>query len=149
MQPDSENLMNLVRRSAAHFMAPCEINGKAFNMIVDSGGARTLMDITVAKRLGLPIDKATKKKKYGSYWGAGGEETFYWGRVRGPIEVKIHEGTMVTIDEIKIIEHGEPLFLWGTDMLCDSETSEWRFCWVGLHPVERVGMHVYVNARNG
>ena len=97
------------------------------------------MDVTVANRLGLPIDKATKKRRYGSYWGAGGEETYYWGRVRGPITVKLAEGVEVVLNEIKIIEHGEPLFLWGTDVLADLEVQDWRFCWVGIHPTQRTG----------
>ena len=108
-------------------------------MIMDTGGARTLVDVTMAKQMGLPIDKATKNRKYGSYWGAGGVETFYWGRIKGPIDIQLSADITVQVEEIKIIEHGEPLFLWGTDVLNDSERSDWQFCWVGIHPLERVG----------
>jgi hypothetical protein len=72
-------------------MATVEIGDKLLNAIVDTGGARTMMDKTVVEALGLPIDKATKRRRYGSYWGPGGKETYYYGRVPGPVRVKIDE----------------------------------------------------------
>ena len=135
---EAEDMLDMVPHSTAHYMATVEINKKLINLIVDTGGARTMMDRRVAESLGLPIDKASKKKRYGSYWGPGGKETYYWGRVQGPVTVKVAEGVELSLKEIKIIEHGEPIMILGTDTLVDSEDC-WRFCWVGLHPSERTG----------
>ena len=136
--PDTENLLELVPHSSAHYMACGEINGRLINMVVDTGGARTMMDRTVASKLGLPIERANKKIKFGSYYGPGGKETYYWGRVPGPVIVRIAAGVELKLNEIKIIEHSEPILIMGTDALVDSEET-WRYCWVGLHPTERTG----------
>jgi hypothetical protein len=130
-------------------MASGQIMGKVINMIVDTGGARTMVDKTVARELGLPIERATRRRKFGSYWGPGGKETYYWGRIPGPIEIRLSDKVKYKFNEIKIIEHCEPIFLVGTDTLVDDEASDWRFCWVGLHPVKRVGQWVFVNNKTG
>jgi hypothetical protein len=52
----------------------------------------------------------------------------------------------LTAPEIKVVEHFEPLVLIGTDVLADSST-EWRFCYVGLHPTTRKGMIVVANSK--
>ncbi len=110
--------------------------------IIDTGGARTMIDRKAAEKLNLPIDKATRKHKYGSFWGPGGVQTWYYGRIAGPIKLQVAENVILELGEIKVLEHGEPLFLIGTDSLSEnlgSGNSAWRFCWVGLHPVHRRG----------
>lgn len=108
-----------------------------------------MMDRAAAESMGLPIDRATKKVRYGSYIGPGGKETFYYGRVKGPISMKLSPEVTVQLPEIKVIEHGEPIILIGTDTLVDSEDPEWRFCWVGIHPVHRRGQWVFVRGTTG
>ena len=104
-----------------------------------------MMDITVATKLGLRIDKATKHTRYGSFWGPGGKDTPYYGRVAGPITLRLAEGVEYVLQEIKVLHHREPLFILGTDELVDNDNQEWRFCWVGLHLLHRRGQWVFTN----
>lgn len=85
MDPSTQNQLRLLPYSSAHYFCTAELHQQAIHAIVDTGGARTMIDREAAERLGLQIDKATKRTKYGSYWGPGGRETFYYGRVKGPL----------------------------------------------------------------
>lgn len=55
----------------------------------------------------------------------------------------------LALPELKVIEHGEPIVLIGTDTLVDSDSEGWRFCWVGIHPVHRRGQWVFVHGATG
>lgn len=101
-----------------------------------------MIDRKAAEQLGLPIDRATKRRKYGSFWGPGGKQMWYYGRIAGPVKLQVSKDVSWDLAEIKVLEHGEPLLLIGTDSLSEGtnvSTSAWRFCWVGLHPVHRRG----------
>jgi hypothetical protein len=54
-------------------------------------------------------------------------------------------GVELEVPELKVVDHCEPLFLLGTDVLADGE-KEWRFCYVGLHPTKRTGYLLVVNS---
>ncbi len=101
-----------------------------------------MIDRKAAEKLGLPIEKATKRRKFGSFWGPGGKQSWYYGRIAGPVTLRISRDVTLELAEIKVLEHGEPLLLIGTDSLSEGPNgnkSVWRFCWVGLHPVHRRG----------
>ena len=97
------NLMGLVPASAAHYMAAVKVNNALMFAIVDTGGARTMMDVTVAEKLGLPVERATKGRKFGSFWGPGSKEVYYYGKVRGPVRIQVSEAVSYTINKIKVL----------------------------------------------
>ena len=103
-----------------------------------------MMDVQVASKLGLEMERATRHQKFGSFWGPGGKEMFYYGRIKGPVTIRVAEGVEYTVDEVKVLQHSVPLFIIGTDALVESKQA-WRFCWVGLHPVHKRGIRVFVD----
>jgi len=101
--------------------------------LVDTGGARTMVDEASARALGLEVELATPEKKFGAFWGPDSVPRDYLGRVRGPVSIKFADGLELTIPEIKVIASGEtqPLVLLGTDLLADGRKS-WNFHSVGV-----------------
>lgn len=94
---------------------------------------------------------ATKARHFGSFFGpgSGGEKdrnTYYYGRIKGPIDISFGRQLNIIADELKVVEHFEPLILIGTDILVDKADSN-KFCYVGLHPEKRTGMIVFKNMK--
>ena len=65
------------------------------------------------------------------------------------MKVTLAEGVTITIPVLKVLKHGEPLFLVGTDVLTDRVGQEWGFCALGIHPVTRLGNLSLVNSETG
>ena len=97
-----------------------------------------MMDLNTATKLGLPVEVATKEKHFGSFYGPGNKPIYYYGRIKGPLDVWLDNETKLVAPEVKVIEHIEPMMLLGTDVLKDGNTP-WKFCYVGLHPETRTG----------
>ena len=87
--------------------------------MLDSGGARSMIDLQAAKKMGLPIERARKGKMFGSFFGPGNREIPYYGRIKGPVEVQVSAEAKLVIPQLKVFKHGEPLLLVGTDVLTD------------------------------
>ena len=79
------NLRGLVPTSVAHYMALVGIGKGVCEALVDTGGARSLVDMDTAKKLKLDIEYAGQGKDMGGFYGPGGDTTEYAGRVKGPI----------------------------------------------------------------
>ena len=73
--------------------------------ILDTGGARSLIDRATCEAVGLPIEVATKERHFGRYYGASTGDRFYYGRVPGPLEVRFSEDVMLCLPELKVIKH--------------------------------------------
>ena len=112
--------------SLAHYMVTIRIGKGVVDAVIDTGAARTIIDAETAKRMGLPIEVATRSKSFGTYWGPSGPESHYYGRIPGPVKVEFSKDIFITLPEIKVINSLEPLVLLGTDLLTDS-TQEWAF----------------------
>ena len=83
-----------------------------------------MIDKATAEALGLEIEVATKDKHFGSFFGPGsnGEKprsTYYYGRIKGPLKIVCGDGLNLMVDELKVVEHFEPLIIIGTDVLTD------------------------------
>jgi hypothetical protein len=112
-----------------------------------------MIDKATAEALGLEIEVATKHKHFGSFFGpgtngSGNKNVYYYGRVKGPVTIQFGKLLSVVADELKVVEHFEPLILIGTDILTDKEAMT-KFCYVGLHPEERTGKIVFKNGGKG
>ena len=97
-----------------------------------------MIDKSTAEALGLTIDVATKDKHFGSFFGPGSSgnkprSTFYYGRVQGPLQIQVGRDMYLRAEELKVVEHFEPLLIIGTDILTEKNTKT-KFCYVGLHP---------------
>jgi hypothetical protein len=56
-------------------------------VVLDSGGAKTMIDKNTARLLNLDIEWATEGKSYGSFSGVSAQPTQYLGRSKGPVEL--------------------------------------------------------------
>ena len=82
---DVINYRGLVPSSTSHYMALVKLGRGICEAIVDTGGARSLIDLDTAKTLGLKVEMANKNDM-GCFWGPGGEVMGYAGRIKGPIK---------------------------------------------------------------
>lgn len=71
--------------SPAHYSALVMIGGALTEAIVDTGGARTMLDASLATTLGLKVEVAGPGKWFGSFWGPSAKPIPYYGRVAGPV----------------------------------------------------------------
>ena len=65
------NFRDLVPLSPSHFYGTAAFNGSVTDVLMDTGGSRTMMDITSARKLGLQIQLTDKEIHYGSWSGPG------------------------------------------------------------------------------
>ena len=136
----------LVPLSKNHYMGRMVINKTLTNMMLDTCGARSMIDRTTAERLGFKVEVATKNKHFGSFYGPGGKVVYYHGRIQGPIEMWLDDEVMLVAPQLKVVDHCEPLLLLGTDVLTNGD-KEWQFCYVGIHPTTRLGRLVVANRK--
>lgn len=81
----AKNGRGQMKISPAHYSALVMIGDALTEAIVDTGGARTMLDASLAKELGLKVEVAGPGKWFGSFWGPSAQPIPYYGRVAGPI----------------------------------------------------------------
>ena len=94
------NLLGLMPFTRCHFFAVMAVgsevdeeqaDGKTasgvIEVLVDTGGARTVADRHTCEKLGLKIDRV----ECGSYWGIAATPVSYYGRVAGPVPIRFSE----------------------------------------------------------
>ena len=111
--------------------------------MLDTAGARTMIDMETANKLGLPVEKVSSTKYFGSFYSASGVPTPYAGRVRGPVRLQFSESVTFTLREMKVINYPESLILIGTDLLGSSSAEGYTFAYVGVNPSTKVGEVVF------
>lgn len=129
-----DNHLGHLPLSPLHFIVTVAINGAVVDAIVDSGGARSLIDSRTARLLGLTWEEA-KNGEAGLFWGPGGEPTPYKGLVRGPVKLQFGQGVTVELDALRVIAHREPLVLLGGDFMAPRAGTAWRFQSLGIDAV--------------
>ena len=61
----------------------------------------------------------------------------YYGLVRGPVDLRFKEDITLSLRFIKVVEHGEPVLILGSDLLRGGRPlSSWNFECVGCHTRE-------------
>jgi hypothetical protein len=73
--------------SKAHYCGLCKLGTGVVEAMLDSGGARSMIDMHMAEELGLNVEKASGSKFFGCFYTAAGAATPYAGIVRGPVKV--------------------------------------------------------------
>ncbi len=99
--------------------------------IVDTGGARTMLDKSMAHALGLEVKRAGPRIWFGSLLGPSAKPIPYYGQGRSPVTLCFSEQVVFHLPELKVILHGEPLALLGTDILGSCRPTAWGFQSVG------------------
>lgn len=99
----ARNGRGLLPISRAHYTALLSIEGAFVEAIIDTGGARSMIDYETAKALGLNIQLADATQSFGSFWGPSGAPCEYFGRVKGPVEIRFSSDVSFRLPELKII----------------------------------------------
>lgn len=119
-------------------MAVVKIGKGVVNALVDTGGARCMVDVNTAKKLGLSIEVAGTGSRFGSFTGPNGATVPYYGKIKGPVRLDVGPEVYLEVPDIKVIVHPSNMLILGTDVLVQS-WNEWRFRHVGIHDETQVG----------
>ena len=76
-----------------------------------------MMDRNTAEELGFEIEVVTRQRHFGSFYGPGGKVIYYYGQVKGPIQVWVDKEVQLDSPEFKIVDHCKALVLLGNDVL--------------------------------
>ena len=107
-------------RSKAHFHAIIQLGDAVCEAVVDTGGAKSMIDYSMAKRLGLPVELAEVEGEFGRFYGPSADSLVgYHGRIPGPIKFKFDEKVEFELPELKVIKNGEPICLIGSDLMAN------------------------------
>lgn len=139
VSPNAKNFRGLIKPTTQHYLAIVEIGDGVIEALLDTGGARCMIDTTTADKLGLTVEVATTEKNWGSFFGPNDKSIPYYGRIKGPITIGIGPGIYLTVADIKVIKHRSPLLLLGTDVLVNS-WNDWRFHTIGIDKVTKKGI---------
>ena len=75
-----------------------------------------MIDVASAEKLGLRYMRA-RGSEFGKYMSPGNVIVPYYGLIRGPIQVQFDSNVVITLQWLKVVNHGEPLLLLGADCL--------------------------------
>jgi hypothetical protein len=103
------------------------INNKLTCCIIDTGAHRTIIDMQMAKKLGLSV--RTQNLNFGKFSVPGSEAVHaYAGVVDGPTTIQVGEGLCATVTNMRVIQHPHPFMLLGADVLSGGRPSgAWNF----------------------
>jgi hypothetical protein len=126
------------KRAALHWdtsqtVAHCVVGGKATLAIVDTGSYKTIMDVSMARILGLHVREA-KGGDCGTYAVPGsGRSNCYAGVVEGVAELQLAPGVVYLTHGLKLIDHPHPLLLVGSDVLSGGRgPGQWNYAGLRL-----------------
>ena len=145
---EAKNLRGVVSVQSSHYLGLVELNGRVVEVILDSGGARTMVDRETAIALGLKIEWADDQKFFGSFSGVSSTPTRYAGRAVGPISIKFSEEVEFLLGEFKIFEYPEPIILIGTDLLGHAAKGPFTFAYLGVNPTTTAGEIIFYGRRS-
>ena len=111
------NARGVTMTSPSHYIALCGLGNGVCNVLLDTAGAKTMIDLQTAELLGPEVEHTTASKYFGSFISATAVPTPYAGRVKGPISLRFSENVVFQIKEMKIIQYPDPLILVGSDIL--------------------------------
>lgn len=137
--------------SRNHFTAVVALNGAVVEALMDTGGARSMIDFKTATAMGLPVELASESRHFGCFWGPTGTPVNYKGRISGPVTVRFDSEVAIQIAEFKVVEGEEPLVLLGADMMAPAHVRKntWEFEYIGLDQHNRAGVMRFVKDGRG
>lgn len=132
-----------------HYYALASLNNRISEILLDSGGARTMIDKETAVQLGLTIEWADENNFLGTFSGISATPVKYAGRAVGPITLKFNEKVTFNLQELRIFDFPEPIILIGTDLLGHAAKADYTFAYLGVNPVSKVGEIVFYDMKKG
>ena len=99
---------------------------------MDTGGSCSIMDLALARGMGLPITMA-QSTEFGMFTTPGRLAPMaYPAAVMGPIDFKLSGEVTIVMSHLRLVDHGCPLFILGADVLCEGDNSDlWEFRGMG------------------
>ena len=98
-------------------VANCRVNGVASLVVMDTGSYKTVLDLGMAKMLGLKV-RAAVGGDCGTYTTPGSQERLcYGGVVLEDVWLELAPGVVYGIRGLRLVNHPYPLFLLGEDLL--------------------------------
>lgn len=98
-------------------VAHCTVNNVLTYAIIDTGAYRTIMDVGMARMLGLTV-RPQQGGDCGTYSVPGtGQTNVYAGIVDGIATIKFAPGVAFAVKGLKLINHPHPLLLVGGDLV--------------------------------
>lgn len=137
------NMLGIVPFSRCHYYGVVAINDVVVEAIMDTGGARSLVDVDTARQMGLEV----KEGDAGYFWGPGNAATSYFGRVVGPVRLQFEDNLVLTLPELKVVKgtRKDPLLILGSDLMAPCQEGEWDFVDIGCHPTTKQGQMRFSN----
>lgn len=86
------NCRGVVLISSNHYTELCQIGKDVVECMLDSGEARTMIDVQTARLIGLDVERPEAGNYFGCFYGANAQTTAYASHVRGPIKFKFANG---------------------------------------------------------
>ena len=105
-------------------MAVVELENTVVEAIINTRGAKPIISRDLPHDLNWEVETPPKGKNFGSYLGLGGKPTRYFGHIPGPVGIRLSPDIVVNVWEIKVVEHADPLFLIGVDILCGGSEGQ-------------------------
>ena len=85
--------------------------------LVDTGAHQTVMNTATVQHVGLEWEPADKGI-FGQYSVVGRQLLSYIGRLKHLVQLQFGEGVSCTLSGVCLIDHPNPIFLIGHDVLC-------------------------------
>ena len=146
------NLRGRLPLSHSHFTGvlalekPGHPSKSVMECLLDTGGAKTMIDLGTAWKAGLPLVYPTKERHLGFFYGPSGEPTAYAAIVEGLVYLRFGPDVVLDIPELKVMHNKDPIILVGTDVMKARPSEKlggWGFHYVGLDPCSRAGVQFY------
>ena len=112
-------------------MANCKVNQAATLVVIDTGSYATILDIGMARMLGLKVREASGGD-CGTYSTPGTKQRLcYAGVVTEDVWLQLADGVTYGIRGLRLVAHPHPLFLLGGDLLSGGRPKgQWN--WKGV-----------------
>ena len=129
---EARNCRGLMQWDSSQFVCLARMGESLVEGILDTGAACTIMDIDMAKRIGLPVVEEARAE-FGSFTVPGRSQPIpYPGAVLGPVSIQFSQEVSVEIPLLRLLRHGRPLLLIGADILAGSpKVGQWEFGGMG------------------
>ena len=85
--PNALNCRGLLKWTPDQYVLVVQVGDTVVEAIGDTGGSKSLIDVELAKQMGLHMLEAPNGE-FGTYYGPGGEEKAYYGKVPGPLTIR-------------------------------------------------------------
>lgn len=124
----------------------CAVNDCATLAVVDTGAYKTILDIGMARMLGLRVREAIGGD-CGTYSTPGtSQSNCYAGVVEEEVILQLAPGVMYGIQGLKLLRHPSPMFLVGSDVLSGGRPrGQWNYAGVTLHTSDEGVVRGHIN----